>query len=154
MLLILASALFFSSFQSKKSERRLLLFEELLRFLEKVRVDISCYLKPISEIARDFDSEPLSAAGFLSDLEKLGPSEAYRRLEPLLSPTEEEKKLLESFFFSLGMGYADDQIKLIDETLSEYKRLLSIERERAPKNKKLSLCLSSAGALALIILLM
>ena len=151
MLLIMASALGLCLEERKKCERRLLLFEELLRFIEKMRVDISCYLKPISEIPLDFSSELLSELGFLSDFERLGAEKAFSRISPVLSP--EASGLLGRFFSVLGKGYAEEQLRLIDETLREYTRLVSLERERAPKVKKLSLSLSCAGALALIILL-
>ncbi len=139
--------------QRKKCERRLLLLEELLRFIEKVRADITCYLKPLSELCSDFSSDLLSEIGFLSDFERVGPEKAYLRLESSLSFSSEVQRLLKRFFSELGKGYAEDQIRLIDETLLEYAKFVSMERERAPKTKKLSLSLSYAGALALIILL-
>ena len=147
----MAAAFLFSTEARRRAEKRLLLLEETLRFIERVRVDISCYLRPISEIPSGFCSDALSEAGFLSSFEKEGAYEAYLKLEPLLSPSPEEKRALERFFGALGKGYADDQIKLIDETLLEFTRLVSLERERVPKVKKLSLSLSFSGALALII---
>ena len=148
---VLLAALLFSTEARRRAEKRLLVLEETLRFIEHVRVDISCYLKPISEIPAGFFSEALSEAGFLSAFEKEGAYEACLKLETLLSPSPEEKRVLERFFCGLGRGYSDDQIKLIDETTLELTRLISLERERVPKVKKLSLTLSSAGALALII---
>ena len=153
MLFIVASAMFFSFEKSASEERRILLIEELLRFIERIRGEISRYLRPLSEISASFSSELLSDIGFLKDIEEKGVGEAYKNLKRKIRFSEEEGRILERFFSMLGHGYAEEEIKLIDATVSELSEHLKRERENLPKQKKLSVTLSCSAALALIILL-
>lgn len=153
MLLIVGSAVFFSYERSKNAQRELFILEELFRFIERIRTDIGYYLRPIAEIAADFSSDVLLKLGFLSDVQNKGARAAYINLAAKTAFSEEEKRILEKFFSTLGNGYAEDEIKLIDLTLSMLSDTLRARRESLPKQKKLSLTLSCAGALALIILL-
>ena len=153
MFFIIASAAFFSYEKIIISNRRLRALEELFCFIERIRIEIGCYLRPISEIAADFSSDILSELGFFSDVQKNGAHTAYTALQAKLSFGDDINRLLDRFFSMLGRGYAEDEMKLVDITLSELSKLLSQERENAPKEKKLSLTLSCGGALALIILL-
>ena len=153
MLFILSSAIAFSLERSLLEERRLKTLEELHRFIERTKFEIGCYLRPISEIAADFHSETLSSLGFFTDLERGGIYSAYLKLESKISFSEDLQKLFRRLFSMLGNGYAEDQLKLIEVASSELSEIIKHERTRVPKQKKLSLTLSCAGALALIILL-
>ena len=152
--MILVAALVFYSGKSAKISERQTVLSELFRFVEHAKIEIGCYLRPISEIAATFTSETLSKKEFLSDIEKKGAYKAYLSLLEKVSLGEAAELVLDRFFSLLGTGYAEDEIKLIDTTLSELKEILSSEGETATKQKKLSLTLSFSGALALIILLL
>lgn len=149
---VVASALF-SYEKIITGNKRLRALEELFCFIERIRLEIGCYLRPISEIAAEFSSDILSKLGFFSDIQKEGVHTAYTALQAKLCFGKDINRLLDSFFSMLGRGYAEDEIKLADITLNELSKLLSRERENAPKEKKLFLTLSCGGALALIILL-
>lgn len=151
--LLLVSAVFFSYEKCSKLQRRLIIIEELLRFIERVRFEICCYLKPIADIADEFSSEILSETGFLADVRKYGAHKAYINLRPLLMLQEKENKTLDNFFSRIGTGYAEEEIKLIDRTVSQLSDFLLSEREKLPKQKKLNLTLSCAASLAVVILL-
>ena len=138
---------------TKKQKNEIFTFEELVRFIERIRMEIGCYLKPLSEISAEFRSDPLFQLGFLDDIAVGGVSFAYERLAEKIKFSDEEDRLLGRFFSTIGKGYAEDELKLADATLTELDRILKQKRENAPKEKKLSLTLSCAGALALIILL-
>ena len=153
MILIVVSAIVLSLEKNVASERRLFVLEEIYRFIERIRLDVKCYLKPISEIAADFSSDVLSKTGFLSDVGEKGAHAAYRSLSEKICFMPKEKRIMEKFFSALGTGYADEEIKLIEVTLSELSDVLKAQRENLPKEKKLSCTLSCAGAMALIILL-
>ena len=153
MFLVVLSAAYFAFEYIKKQRMKLLVFEELFRFIERIRMEIGCYLKPISEISADFSSDVLSRLGFLRDVGQVGVYSAYQRLAEKVKLDDEERRPLDRFFSSVGKGYADDELKLSGATLSELDLILKRKRENAPKENKLSLTLSCAGALALIILL-
>ena len=152
--MILVAALVFSYGKSAKITERQTVLSELFRFIEYAKIEIGCYLRPISEIAATFTSDTLSGKGFLSDVEKNGAYKAYLSLSEKVSLGEAAEGVLDRFFSLLGTGYAEDEMKLIDATLSELKEILTSEGETATKQKKLSLTLSFSGALALIILLL
>lgn len=152
MILIFLSAVIFSYRKSKRAEERILLIEELCGFMRQARIDISCYLRPVGQIRSD--SPRLSSLGFFSDMERYGAKEAYARLEGKVFLSEKEREILRRFFSSLGKGYAEDEIKLIDASLFEISEILKKQKEEAPKQKKLIFTLSSAASLALIILLL
>ncbi len=153
ILLIGAAAVWFSFEQVKRERERLLLLEELYRFIECIRSEITCYLRPISEIPANFSSELLCECGFLCDAVNLGLNKAYIRLEEKFNLKNEEKKLLGRFFSLVGRGYAADEIKLSESVGEELLRIIGRERADAPKRKKLVVTLSGAAAFALIILL-
>ncbi len=153
MALILFAAVVFTNEKNRTREERLLVLENIFRLAEQMKIEIGCYLRPIGEIVSSFSSPTLSRLGFISDFSALGAYGAYLKLEKRLSLKEEEKKLLGAFFSRLGKGYAEDEIKLIESFSAELSLILKNERERLPKEKKLSATLSCAGALALIILL-
>ena len=153
ILLIIVVAFSFPYDRIKKAQRSLLILEELYRFIECARVEIGCYLRPITEIPKSFSSEILDSFGFLTDAEALGLFSAYMRLEKRIDATEDEKKTLRHFFSHAGRGYLEDEIKLIDSTASQLSAAIEKKRADAPKHKKLLVTLCSAAASALIILL-
>ena len=153
MVMIFVSALAFSYNRNVGISKRERVLTELFRLIEHIKLEIGCYLRPIREIAENFESNELSDNGFLSDMVTKGPHKAYRILSERIFLGEGAHRVLERFFSTLGMGYANDEMRLIDTTLKELGEMLRLEAENAPKAKKLSLTLSFSGALALIILL-
>ena len=153
MALILFAAFAFAREKSRAAERKIAVLEEIFRLADTMKLEIGCYLRPIGEIVSSFTSPVLSELGFISDFVSLGAYEAYLRLQSHLTLSEEEKKLLSSFFSRVGKGYADEEIKLIEMFLTQLSLILKKEREKLPKEKKLSATLSCAAALAVIILL-
>ena len=153
MALILLSALFFAREKNRAAEDRLRILEELFRLADAMKIEISCYLRPISDIVSSFSSEMLTRLGFISDFEALGALSAYLRLESAFYVSEEEKKLFRGFFSRIGKGYADDELKLIESFSAQLFQIIKNEREKLPKEKRLSATLSCALAFAIIILL-
>lgn len=153
IVLVITSAIFFSYERNKRTEKSLETLEEIFRFIEHVKIKIGCYLAPVSVLSSDFVSDILSVREFLSDFSHLGPLSAYKRLEEKTRFPEDARRVLQRFFASLGRGYADDEITLIEKTLSDLSKIIVTEREKSKNEKKLTLTLSTAGALALIILL-
>ncbi len=151
--LIGISVLIFSKERIKKRERRLLFLEEMLEFIDFMRIEIGCYLRPISKISEGFSSRALDGIGFFENIRKIGLYPAYLECERHILPTEQEKNLLRRFFSTVGKGYIQDEIKLIGATVEDFSRMLNLERAAMPKEKKITMTLSGALSFAVIILL-
>lgn len=151
--MILLSVLFFSDSYAKHTKKRLLEYEGFLAFISHVRLQMSCYLKPTRRIAEGFYSKPLADSGFLeymAECESI--HEAYKKAECRLSLSREEKELLGGLFSSLGEGYLDDELKVIDAYRSQLEDGFSRLKKDAPKNSKLISTLSVTAAVGFLIL--
>ena len=151
MIVIFLSSVAFFFERSRALGRATALTEELYCFMKRARIEVGCYLKPLSEIRTS--SPLLSGLGFFSCMEMHGIERAYLLIEDGLSLSEAEKGTLRGIFSSLGKGYADEEIRNIDMALSELSGMLNGKREDEPRKRKLTLTLSVASSLALIILL-
>ena len=151
MTFILLSAVFFSCQRAHQMHERILLLEELCDFVRQMRLEVSCYLKPIAEV--NYTSVLLDKVGFFKDIKEIGIAEAFLKLENKLFLGERNRENLRRFFSSVDKGYIADEIKLMDEALSELTDLIKQEREAEPRQKKLTMTLSCSASLALIILL-
>lgn len=150
LLLIAAAAT--SREYSKYMRKRALECKAFLSFIAHMRVQVGCFLRPVKELAAGFSSPVLEKAGFIR---ALGDSDcilsAYKRCEPALSLSEEEKSALGSFFSSFGEGYLDDGMKLIEGAYSDMSKLYEKLCAEKTKNTRLVTALSATSALGIII---
>ena len=152
ILLVLLSAFFYSREYTRYMKKRLSECEGFLAFIAHMRIQVGCFLRPTKELSAGFSSEPLSDSGFLyalSECENI--YEAYKKTESRLSLSKEERCILETLFSSVGEGYLDDGIKLIDSSFSAMEKLTEKLREECRKNIKLVCAISVTAALGLII---
>lgn len=133
--------------------RRLAVCEELLRFVCFLRLQIGCYLRPVSEIASQFCSDELEACGFL-------PLGDGGRLDQAFSSSCVPRivgarcaQVAHSLFSSLGSGYLEDEIKLIDAHCADLKEIIEGERIEASRQARLIRTLTASLSLGLIILI-
>ena len=151
--MILLSVLIFSDSYSKHTKKRLLEYEGFLSFIYHVRLQMSCYLKPTRRLAEGFYSKPLADSGFLEYIgECENIYEAYKRAESRLSLSKDERELLLGLFSSLGDGYLNDELKVIDAYRSRLEEGFSQLKRDAPKNSKLISTLSVTAAVGFLIL--
>lgn len=136
-----------------KRKKRLFLCEEFYRFVSHIRLQISCFLRPVSELAEGFRSDILSEIGFLPSIAEQGIFGAFESVCERISLSEEEKRILGGLFSSLGTGYMENEIKQIDAYSAELYRLLENERADLPKRSRLVNTLLTAASLGIIILL-
>ena len=151
--MILLSVLVFSDSYSQHTKKRLLEYEGFLAFISHVRLQMSCYLKPTRQLADGFYSKPLAESGFLEyvgECENI--YEAYERAECRLALSKEERRLLAGLFSSLGEGYLNDELKLIDAYRSQLEEGYLRLKKDAPKNSKLISTLSVTVAVGFLIL--
>ena len=135
-----------------RRRRRALVYEDCYRFIQHVRLQVGCYLKPVSEVASGFESSLLYDTGFLSCVkEGVSPREALEASSLRRDLGEEGYRVLFYMFSALGGGYMDDEVKLIDECASSFLNLLERERSEAPRGLRLIRTLCGAAALGIII---
>ncbi len=133
--------------------RRLRECEGFLLFCEHMHIELGCFLRAPDELYKGFASAPLSEAGFIPLLEE-GENlyTAYMKCESRLAISEREKEILSVLFSSLGKGYLDDSIKMIDAAEKQLSASLERLKEECPKQKKLAASLSACAVLGFIIL--
>lgn len=150
---ILFSSLSFAYMRIGKEKEKFLLLCELYSFIEKLEREISCYLKPLSDICSSYSSPLLSRLGFFSDISAVGAEKAYHVLEKRVILPARATEILHNFFSLVGKGYAEDELRLTQRVLGELSPIMNYEAERFKKERTLTLTLSSAASFAVIILL-
>ncbi|MBR5453789.1 MAG: stage III sporulation protein AB [Clostridia bacterium] len=127
--------------------------ESFINLISRIRLDISCFSRPLTEIYSGFSSPSLDSIGFTEALRGSGFYGAIRECAFRLSLSDSAKELLASFAEGLGQGYREDEIKRCDHTLSfldeEYKKCL----EALPGKSKLIRSLSVTFGISVIIIL-
>ena len=151
--LILFASSAYAYTRGEKEDYRISVLTELYSFIEHVGREISCYLKPLSDICKSYSSPILERLDFFNEIRAGGAMRAYEKLSERVSFTERENEVLEPFFSLLGRGYAEEELRLVERTVGGLADLISLERDRVKKEKKLTLTLCSAASLGLIILL-
>ena len=153
--MILLAVIRFSDAYSKHVKKRLLEYEGFIAFISHVRLQMNCYLKPARCIADGFYSKPLSDVGFLAHIgESESIYEAYKRSESRLSLSKEERELIGGLFSSLGEGYLEDELKLIDAYSARLEKGFLRLKSEAPKSTKLISTLSVTAAVGFLILVL
>ena len=129
--------------------------EDFYRLAVHIRREIGCFLRTPTEIAVNFESAALMKCGFLERARSCGDffcalneCDAARFLSP------EEMSALKDMFASLGKGYMQDEIKLVDDACQRLSLLLAKGRESDERELKLvnTVCASlTFGFVVLII---
>ena len=132
--------------------RGLLLCEEIYALLLRIKLEVSCYLRPVGELLRGYSSPMLEEIGFLKLARTDGLSSALKACGGY-GLTAEEERILSSFFSSLGTGYAKDEIRLIEAVTEDFNLLLKERRSLMSKDIKLINTLCASAALGTLILL-
>ena len=140
---------------SASRRSRLHLCEEFYRFLVHIRTQIGCFLRTPCEIAESFRGEELSKIGFLKLISQgEGFLVAFEVSKSGKYLSAEQSRILSELFSSLGGGYLQDEIKLIDGYTVEFFASLEKERKECSRDLKLISTLSCSGTLGIIILLL
>ncbi len=134
-----------------RRRHRLALCEELLRFVSFLRLQIGCFLRPIPEVVASFRSDELSKCGFLSPG---GDADLAARFSSSGLPEivgAECSQIMASLFSSLGSGYLEDEIKLIDVHRAQLSELVDRERAETERQVRLIRTLTGSASLGLVI---
>ena len=123
--------------------------EAWLMLVGRIKTDIECYSRPISEILSE-NREILFRCGYTGELPK--------DLEELVSACDVKNKrlaeLLSSFSSEFGRSYREEQVARCQYYESELDALRHSELDEISKKKKLNTTLCISGSLAIAILLL
>lgn len=153
MLIFLSGILLVCRELTVRRKRRLAICEELGMLISHIRLQIGCFLRPLDELLVGYSSDLLEETGFLRKAKNEGLSAAFRNMKASLPLTKEEKAVIERLFSSLGAGYMQDEIKLIDAANAEFNTLLERNRASLTSDIKLHNTLLTAAAIGLVIFL-
>lgn len=134
-----------------RRRRRLFVCEELLRFVSFLRLQIGCFLRPVPEAVSEFHSDELSACGFLPVANGVDIDAAFFSSAAPSIVGKECTRIIDSLFSSLGKGYLDNEIKLIDTHYERLCELVEGERTEAVRQARLIRTLTASASLGLII---
>ncbi len=152
LIMLALAGIFISREYEKKERKRLFELAEFVRLLEHIRLKISCFLAPKTDWLSDFKSDSEELSDFLSRAENHTLAESFISVRDKLS-LGAEREILSRLFASLGKGYKDGEIELLDLALSELSGAESRLSEECEKNVKTVKVLAAAISLGLIILL-
>ena len=110
-------------------------------------------MRPVHEAAHSFDSDELSECGFLPIREAGDIRRAFYDSHAPEMLGQECTRVLDSLFSSLGTGYLEDEVRLIDLHRSQLAELVDRERAEADRQVKLIRTLTASAALGVIILI-
>lgn len=145
--ILLFTSMLISGELVSRRRHRLVLCEELLRFVSYIRLQIGCFLRPIPEVVGSFCSDEFNKCGFLPEVSDADLAACFLSSDvPKLVGTE-CSRIMESLFSSLGTGYLEDEIKLIDVHRAQLTEL--VERERAETVRQVRLIRTLAGSASL-----
>ena len=152
--LILLIALYLSREHRKEVEKRLGEGEACLLFMKSLRREVGCFLRPISEWAREYDCACGGLSSLLSHL-RSGTSlcDAYREAEGELCLSTSVKRSFSSFCASFGKGYMEDELRMADAHIAQLEQCLEGERAEGVRQCRLVSTLSVSCSFAIVILL-
>lgn len=151
-LFIAVSSLTLSNYFCSRYTREKDELEGFISLLRRIRLEISCFSKPLPDIFAEFSCPSLDRTGFTEALREKGFTEAVVRTRHALSLSDEATDILLSFSGELGHGYCEDEIKRCDRAVQcieeEYRKCL----DALPGKSKLIRSLSLTFGISVIIL--
>ena len=128
--------------------------ESFVALLVFIKGRINRYLTPIPEIVKEFSDEQLSRVGFLEEVSSgKSISAAFESIADKLSLGKEFKVCLQNLFSTLGVGYKEEVLASIEETVEDLEKILEKEKEILPKDVKVFSSVLVAGVLGVFIFL-
>ncbi len=151
---LLLLSLYTGSSLAEMEKKRLRQTEGFLLLVRYIREQISCFRRPLPDIYRDFQSEPLRNAGFLPALAKGDFAAALAAAKDGLYLEEEEIGLLYAFAQSVGQSFEEEQKALCAYTERELEKALARRKEETPKRVRVLRTLSAVFGGMIVILLL
>ena len=155
LLLCYLGGLFFFPLRLRKAEaKRIRTTEEFLSLLRRVRREVACYARPLSEICRSVDLPLLRAAGLFDAPGQGDPRAAFRAALPSLSLPPDAPPVLDAFFADVGAPTPDEETAACDRAIAELDAILTREKTEGANRVKLRSTLILAGGLLFLLLVL
>ena len=154
LLCYLGGLLFFSLRLRKTEARRIRTTEEFLFLLRRVRREVACYARPLSEICRSVDLPLLRAAGLFDAPDPGDPRAAFRAALPALSLPPDAPPVLDAFFTGAGAPTPDEEAAACDRAIAELEAILSREKTEGANRVRLRSTLIISGGLMFLLLVL
>ena len=155
LLLCYLGGLFFFPFRLRRAEaKRIRATEEFLVLLRRVRREVSCFARPLSEICRSVDLPLLRAAGFFDASGPDDPRAAFRAALPALSLPPDAPPVLDAFLSGAGAPTPDEETAACDRAIAELETILSREKTEGINRVRLRSTLIISGGLMFLLLVL
>ena len=123
---------------------------EFLSLLFRIRREIACFSRPLSEICRTADLPALRKAGFFDALDAGDPLSAFRSASFSLPP--DAAALLDGFFAGAGAPNKDEELAACDRVIAELDGIVSREKKEGAARVRLRSTLILTGGLLFLLL--
>ena len=151
----LIPALYIYREYSKRKRARLCECLAFLSFIRHAKLQLSCYLRPVKELADGFENSILEKIGFLEKIRKGDTlTSAYKECCSCISVGKEESDILLNLFSHIGDGYAEQSLELIESAVAELESISDELKSEVPRSIKLALTLTATATAGLFILVM
>ena len=123
---------------------------EFLSLLLRIRREIACFSRPLSDVCRTSDLPALRKAGFFDALDHGDPLSAFRSLSLPLPP--DAAALLDGFFAGAGAPNKDEELAACDRAIAELDGIVSREKKDGAVRVRLRSTLILTGGLLFLLL--
>jgi hypothetical protein len=134
----------------RRESARIKQTSEFLSLMQRIRREIACYARPLSEICRAADLPELQKAGFFDALESGDPHAAFRRAS-LCLPAD-AFALLDGFFAGAGAPKKEEELAACDRVIAELDGIVAREKREVAARLRLRSTLILTGGLLFLLL--
>ena len=136
----------------RRENERIRQTSEFLLLMQKIRREIACFTRPLSDICRTAELPALKRAGFFDSLDSGDPLYAFRNAAPRLSLPPDAAALLDGFFAGAGAPKKDEELAAVDRVTTELEGILAREKKDGAARVKLRSTLILTGGLLFLLL--
>ena len=153
IILLLFSAMVFSSEYRKRARLKRDISEGFLLLAEHLRRQIDCYLTPAVHLADGFTNKALESCGFLDEAKQKGVCAAFLAMSDMLTMYQSVKEKLTLLFSNFGKDYRDGTLRELSNAIAAVKELVEKENEESDRDVKVVGIVAVAIALGVTILI-
>ena len=150
--MLLFTFTYLSAYLGNVMRRRVEVGREVYDLLRYIRRRVGCYLLPITEIAASYSTPHLEASGFLERIRCA--QDPLPSLTGRYKATNGVMRIAEGVFSSLGTGYLEDEVRLLDGAVAELSSVLASDEVECKKRTRLYsvlICAVGVGSLILVL---
>ncbi len=134
----------------RRENERTAAVSEFLSLLLRIRREIACFSRPLSDVCRTADLPTLRRAGFFDALDRGSPLSAFRSVSRSLPP--DAAALLDGFFSGAGAPKKDEELAACDRVIAELDGIVAREKKDGAARVKLRSTLTVTSGLLFLLL--